>query len=101
MPPNRTSLLSLGVSGVFAGLTLAYMGLDETQSNVLSISGSCLTTIHTSPPNSDVSSCEQKRNAEKIKPTRKNGHLVILLLSANGTLLVIANPVLEEASWVS
>ena len=57
------------------------MGLDETQSNVLSISGSCLTTIHTSPPNSDVSSCEQKRNAEKIKPTRKNGHLVMLLLS--------------------
>jgi len=59
------------------------MSLDETQLNVLSISGSK----------------QQKLYAEKIKPIRKNGHLLLvtLLLSNmifNEALPVIADPIL-------
>ncbi|KAA1470981.1 DUF21-domain-containing protein [Dentipellis sp. KUC8613] len=71
------------LSGVFAGLTLGYMSLDETQLQVLSISGTP----------------EQRKYAEKIKPIRKNGHLLLvtLLLAnmiTNETLPVISDPVL-------
>ncbi|KAI0312944.1 hypothetical protein OF83DRAFT_1176152 [Amylostereum chailletii] len=71
------------LSGLFAGLTLGYMSLDETQLQVLSISGTP----------------EQRKYAEKIKPIRKNGHLLLvtLLLAnmiTNETLPVIADPVL-------
>ncbi|KAG2113594.1 uncharacterized protein F5147DRAFT_681870 [Suillus discolor] len=71
------------LSGVFAGLTLGYMSLDETQLNVLSMSGSP----------------QQKRYAEKIMPIRKNGHLLLvtLLLAnmiVNETLPVISDPIL-------
>ncbi|KAJ3562519.1 hypothetical protein NP233_g9515 [Leucocoprinus birnbaumii] len=71
------------LSGVFAGLTLGYMSLDETQLNVLSISGTA----------------EQRKYANKIKPVRKNGHLLLvtLLLAnmiVNETLPIIADPVL-------
>lgn len=71
------------LSGVFAGLTLGYMSLDETQLNVLSMSGTP----------------QQKRYAEKIMPIRKNGHLLLvtLLLAnmiVNETLPVISDPIL-------
>ncbi|EIW77793.1 DUF21-domain-containing protein [Coniophora puteana RWD-64-598 SS2] len=71
------------LSGVFAGLTLGYMSLDETQLNVLSLSGTP----------------EQKKYAEKIMPIRKNGHLLLvtLLLAnmiVNETLPVISDPIL-------
>ncbi|KAI6024417.1 hypothetical protein EDC04DRAFT_2900050 [Pisolithus marmoratus] len=71
------------LSGVFAGLTLGYMSLDETQLNVLSMSGTP----------------QQKRYANKIKPIRKNGHLLLvtLLLAnmiVNETLPIISDPVL-------
>ncbi|KAH9840774.1 uncharacterized protein C8Q71DRAFT_701988 [Rhodofomes roseus] len=71
------------LSGIFAGLTLGYMSLDETQLNVLSISGTP----------------KQKEYANKIKPIRKNGHLLLvtLLLAnmiTNETLPVIADPLL-------
>ncbi|KAI0631544.1 DUF21-domain-containing protein [Trametes polyzona] len=71
------------LSGLFAGLTLGYMSLDETQLNVLSISGTP----------------KQKLYANKIKPIRKNGHLLLvtLLLAnmiVNETLPVIADPIL-------
>ncbi|KZT33117.1 DUF21-domain-containing protein [Sistotremastrum suecicum HHB10207 ss-3] len=71
------------LSGVFAGLTLGYMSLDETQLNVLSMSGSP----------------EQKKYAAKILPIRKNGHLLLvsLLLAnmiVNETLPVISDRVL-------
>ncbi|KAH9929143.1 uncharacterized protein B0H18DRAFT_997734 [Fomitopsis serialis] len=71
------------LSGIFAGLTLGYMSLDETQLNVLSISGTA----------------KQKEYANRIKPIRKNGHLLLvtLLLAnmiTNETLPVIADPVL-------
>ncbi|KAG6373622.1 hypothetical protein JVT61DRAFT_6283 [Boletus reticuloceps] len=71
------------LSGVFAGLTLGYMSLDETQLNVLSISGTP----------------QQKLYAAKIKPIRKNGHLLLvtLLLAnmvVNETLPIISDPVL-------
>ncbi|KZT01891.1 DUF21-domain-containing protein [Laetiporus sulphureus 93-53] len=71
------------LSGIFAGLTLGYMSLDETQLNVLSISGTP----------------KQKEYANRIKPIRKNGHflLVTLLLAnmvVNETLPVISDPVL-------
>ncbi|KAJ2918903.1 hypothetical protein MD484_g1524, partial [Candolleomyces efflorescens] len=71
------------LSGLFAGLTLGYMSLDETQLNVLSISGTP----------------EQREYARKIKPIRKNGHLLLvtLLLAnmiVNESLPVIADPVL-------
>ncbi|THH02246.1 hypothetical protein EW145_g6773 [Phellinidium pouzarii] len=71
------------LSGVFAGLTLGYMSLDETQLNVLSSSGTP----------------KQREYANKIKPIRKNGHLLLvtLLLAnmiVNETLPVISDPVL-------
>ncbi|TFY74732.1 hypothetical protein EWM64_g9280 [Hericium alpestre] len=71
------------LSGVFAGLTLGYMSLDETQLHVLSISGTP----------------DQRKYAEKIKPIRRNGHLLLvtLLLAnmiVNETLPVISDPVL-------
>ncbi|VDB84794.1 unnamed protein product [Peniophora sp. CBMAI 1063] len=71
------------LSGLFAGLTLGYMSLDETQLRVLSISGTE----------------RQKAYAEKITPIRKNGHLLLLTLIlanmiTNETLPVIADPVL-------
>ncbi|KAG6809605.1 hypothetical protein H0H92_015584, partial [Tricholoma furcatifolium] len=71
------------LSGVFAGLTLGYMSLDETQLSVLSISGTP----------------QQREYANKIKPIRKNGHLLLvtLLLAnmiVNETLPVISTPVL-------
>ncbi|KZV90796.1 DUF21-domain-containing protein [Exidia glandulosa HHB12029] len=71
------------LSGVFAGLTLGYMSLDETQLNVLSISGTP----------------EQQKYAAKIKPIRHNGHLLLvtLLLAnmiVNETLPVISDQVL-------
>ncbi|EPQ53173.1 DUF21-domain-containing protein [Gloeophyllum trabeum ATCC 11539] len=71
------------LSGLFAGLTLGYMSLDETQLNVLSLSGTP----------------DQRRYANKIKPIRKNGHLLLvtLLLAnmiVNETLPVISDPVL-------
>ncbi|KZT30314.1 DUF21-domain-containing protein [Neolentinus lepideus HHB14362 ss-1] len=71
------------LSGLFAGLTLGYMSLDETQLNVLSISGTP----------------EQRKYANKIKPIRTNGHLLLvtLLLAnmiVNETLPVIADPLL-------
>ncbi|KAI3622786.1 cbs domain-containing protein [Moniliophthora roreri] len=71
------------LSGLFAGLTLGYMSLDETQLNVLSISGTP----------------EQRKYAQKITPIRKNGHLLLvtLLLAnmiVNESLPVISDPVL-------
>ncbi|KAG9312629.1 hypothetical protein JVU11DRAFT_7044 [Chiua virens] len=71
------------LSGIFAGLTLGYMSLDETQLNVLSISGTP----------------QQKLYAAKIKPIRENGHLLLvtLLLAnmiVNETLPIISDPVL-------
>jgi len=71
------------LSGVFAGLTLGYMSLDETQLNVLSISGTP----------------KQRLYANRIKPIRSNGHLLLvtLLLAnmiVNESLPVISDPVL-------
>ncbi|KAJ6495606.1 hypothetical protein C8R47DRAFT_939128, partial [Mycena vitilis] len=71
------------LSGVFAGLTLGYMSLDETQLNVLCLSGTP----------------EQRKYAQKILPIRQNGHLLLvtLLLAnmiVNESLPIIADPVL-------
>ncbi|TRM64004.1 hypothetical protein BD626DRAFT_568607 [Schizophyllum amplum] len=70
-------------SGLFAGLTLGYMSLDETQLNVLSISGTP----------------KQREYARKIQPVRKNGHLLLVTLLianmiVNETLPIISDPVL-------
>ncbi|THH30294.1 hypothetical protein EUX98_g3887 [Antrodiella citrinella] len=71
------------LSGLFAGLTLGYMSLDETQLHVLSISGTP----------------KQREYAKRIKPVRKNGHLLLITLIlanmiVNETLPVISDPVL-------
>ncbi|KAF8170249.1 hypothetical protein K438DRAFT_2024445 [Mycena galopus ATCC 62051] len=71
------------LSGVFAGLTLGYMSLDQTQLNVLCLSGTP----------------EQRKYAKKILPIRQNGHLLLvtLLLAnmiVNESLPIIADPVL-------
>ncbi|KAF8582387.1 DUF21-domain-containing protein [Ramaria rubella] len=71
------------LSGIFAGLTLGYMSLDETQLNVLASSGTP----------------KQREYAKKIIPVRKNGHLLLvsLLLAnmvVNETLPVISDEVL-------
>jgi len=63
------------MSGVFAGLTLGYMSLDETQLQVLMTTGD------------DV----QKARAAKIMPIRKDGHLLL-------TTLLIANMITNEVS---
>lgn len=88
------------MSGLFAGLTLGYMSLDETQLNVLSISGTPLVFFfHAYLGLSWSSNSKQKVYANKIKPIRKNGHLLLvtLLLAnmiVNETLPVISDPVL-------
>lgn len=61
------------LSGVFAGLTLGYMSLDETQLQVLMSTGSEV----------------QKARAAKIIPIRKDGHLLL-------TTLLIANMITNE-----
>ncbi|KAJ7039205.1 hypothetical protein C8F04DRAFT_1320470, partial [Mycena alexandri] len=71
------------LSGVFAGLTLGYMSLDQTQLNVLCLSGTP----------------EQRKYAQKILPIRQNGHLLLvtLLLAnmiVNESLPIIADPIL-------
>ncbi|KIJ37529.1 hypothetical protein M422DRAFT_177870 [Sphaerobolus stellatus SS14] len=71
------------LSGIFAGLTLGYMSLDETQLSVLATSGTP----------------KQREHAKKIIPVRKNGHLLLvsLLLAnmvVNETLPVISTEVL-------
>lgn len=58
------------LSGIFAGLTLGYMSLDETQLQVLSSTGTE----------------KQREYARKIIPIRKDGHLLL-------TTLLIANMV--------
>ncbi|PWZ02217.1 DUF21-domain-containing protein [Testicularia cyperi] len=71
------------LSGLFAGLTLGYMSLDETQLQVLSLQGTP----------------QQKKYAEKIMPIRKDGHLLLTTLLVanmitNETLPIIADPLL-------
>ncbi|KAN0061850.1 hypothetical protein ACQY0O_005843 [Thecaphora frezii] len=71
------------LSGLFAGLTLGYMSLDETQLQVLAVQGTP----------------QQKAYAEKIMPIRKDGHLLLttLLIAnmiTNETLPIIADPLL-------
>lgn len=71
------------LSGLFAGLTLGYMSLDETQLQVLSLQGTP----------------QQKSYADKIMPIRKDGHLLLttLLIAnmiTNETLPIIADPLL-------
>ena len=71
------------LSGIFAGLTLGYMSLDETQLQVLCAQGSA----------------RERRYAEKIMPVRKDGHLLLttLLIAnmiTNETLPIIADPLL-------
>ncbi|GJJ14325.1 hypothetical protein Clacol_008589 [Clathrus columnatus] len=71
------------LSGIFAGLTLGYMSLDETQLTVLATSGTP----------------QQQEYAKKIIPVRRNGHLLLvsLLLAnmvVNETLPVISDEVL-------
>ncbi|KAF7315277.1 CNNM transmembrane domain-containing protein [Mycena indigotica] len=62
------------LSGLFAGLTLGYMSLDQTQLNVLALSGTP----------------EQRKYAQKIIPVRKNGHLLLVTL-------LLANMIVNES----
>lgn len=62
------------LSGLFAGLTLAYFSIDPTQLQVLSISGTPV----------------QQERAKRIIPVRKNGHLLL-------TTLLLANMIVNEA----
>ncbi|KAF9530096.1 hypothetical protein CPB83DRAFT_851556 [Crepidotus variabilis] len=68
------------LSGLFAGLTLGYMSLDETQLNVLSISGTP----------------EQRMYAAKIIPVRKNGHLLLVTLLLANMIVNETLPVIAE-----
>ncbi|EJU04628.1 DUF21-domain-containing protein, partial [Dacryopinax primogenitus] len=61
------------LSGVFAGLTLGYMSLDETQLKVLAVSGTP----------------KQQEYAKRIQPIRANGHLLLITL-------LIANMIVNE-----
>lgn len=71
------------LSGIFAGLTLGYMSLDETQLQVLTAQGTR----------------REQQDAAKIIPIRKDGHLLLttLLIAnviTNETLPIIADPLL-------
>ena len=71
------------LSGIFAGLTLGYMSLDETQLQVLMAQGTR----------------KERAYASKIAPVRQDGHLLLttLLIAnmiTNETLPIIADPVL-------
>ncbi|KAI0717180.1 hypothetical protein C8T65DRAFT_641640 [Cerioporus squamosus] len=68
------------LSGLFAGLTLGYMSLDETQLHVLSISGTP----------------KQRKYAEKIIPIRKNGHLLLISLLLANMIVNEALPIISE-----
>ncbi|KAI0356283.1 DUF21-domain-containing protein [Trametes cingulata] len=68
------------LSGLFAGLTLGYMSLDETQLHVLSISGTP----------------KQKKYADKILPIRKNGHLLLISLLLANMIVNEALPIISE-----
>ncbi|KAI0661226.1 hypothetical protein C8Q70DRAFT_969458 [Cubamyces menziesii] len=68
------------LSGLFAGLTLGYMSLDETQLHVLSISGTP----------------KQKKYADKILPIRKNGHLLLITLLLANMVVNEALPIISE-----
>jgi metal transporter CNNM len=79
------------------------MSLDETQLSVLSISGTpYVRLVYTSQAAlliAESAFSQQKHYANKIKPIRKNGHLLLvtLLLAnmiVNETLPVISDPVL-------
>jgi hypothetical protein len=89
------------LSGLFAGLTLGYMSLDETQLNVLSISGTAFVVFHFPRHSSSLKALtsQQRLYANKIKPIRTNGHLLLvtLLLAnmiVNESLPVISDPIL-------
>jgi len=91
------------LSGLFAGLTLGYMSLDETQLNVLSISGTPYVNAFCHSPFGliylSLLFSEQRKYAKQIMPVRKNGHLLLVTLLlvnmiVNETLPVIADPVL-------
>ncbi|KAJ3725412.1 hypothetical protein C8R42DRAFT_718932 [Lentinula raphanica] len=62
--PSSSQTNHLLPSGLFAALTLGYMSLDQTQLNVLSLSGTP----------------EQRKYDNKIKPIRANGHLLLVTL---------------------
>ncbi|KAJ7594764.1 hypothetical protein C8J56DRAFT_855249 [Mycena floridula] len=62
------------LSGLFAGLTLGYMSLDQTQLSVLALSGTP----------------EQRKYANQIMPIRKNGHLLLVTL-------LLANMIVNES----
>ncbi|WFD41633.1 hypothetical protein MPSI1_000264 [Malassezia psittaci] len=71
------------LSGIFAGLTLGYMSLDETQLQVLTAQGTA----------------RERKDAAKIVPVRKDGHLLLttLLIAnmiTNETLPIVADPLL-------
>ncbi|KAI1796383.1 hypothetical protein LXA43DRAFT_937264 [Ganoderma leucocontextum] len=68
------------LSGLFAGLTLGYMSLDETQLHVLSISGTP----------------KQRKYAEKILPIRKNGHLLLITLLLANMIVNESLPIISE-----
>jgi metal transporter CNNM len=92
------------MSGLFAGLTLGYMSLDETQLQVLAISGTPWVALfpasyHLPTSLTRIIRSKQREYARKIQPIRKNGHLLLvtLLLAnmiVNESLPIIADPVL-------
>ncbi|WVQ95879.1 hypothetical protein IAU59_002978 [Kwoniella sp. CBS 9459] len=64
----------VALSGVFAGLTLGYFSVDQTQLQVLSISGTP----------------KQQEYARRIMPVRKDSHLLL-------TTLILGNMIVNEA----
>jgi|SRR5712671_6979861 len=91
------------LSGIFAGLTLGYMSLDETQLHVLSISGTPCVVSYLAYRDDMLTltliRSQQRKYANQIMPIRQNGHLLLvtLLLAnmiVNESLPVISDPVL-------
>ncbi|KAF5352058.1 hypothetical protein D9758_009390 [Tetrapyrgos nigripes] len=97
------------LSGLFAGLTLGYMSLDQTQLNVLSVelrrSFTPLFSFHkliSTTLYPDVVS-EQRKYANQIKPIRQHGHLLLVTLLLANMIVneTLANSFRRDSRWRS
>ncbi|TPX73543.1 hypothetical protein CcCBS67573_g05190 [Chytriomyces confervae] len=66
------------VGGMFAGLTIGLMSIDETNLKILKVSGTPT----------------EKMYAERIEPIRKNGHLLLVSLLLGNTIVNETLPIL-------
>jgi metal transporter CNNM len=89
------------LSGIFAGLTLGHMSLDETELHVLSISGTFVVYLMLLtydymliPP---MTSSQQRKYLNQIKPIRQNGHLLLVTLLLANMIVNESLPIISDS----